>query len=133
MRNFGNAHTPYKNYGPPRHFRFSQKGDFETIPLYTAPSYGSQFMPAPRNVPVLSTPPERSASDKAKGALAIGGIGLAIVGALTIMPLVVWPFVIKSFRPDLPYGRRVGIGLGISIGLAAVGGVARAAFGEKES
>ena len=152
MRNFGNAHTPYKNYGPPKHFRFHQKGDFETIPLYTAPSYGSQgyqledgswFIPGKtpptrgpaysRSSVALPPPPEQSASDKAKGALAIGGIGLAIVGALTIMPLVVWPFVIKSFRPDLPYGRRVGIGLGISIGLAAVGGVARAAFGQKES
>ena len=48
-------------------------------------------------------------------------------------PLVVYPFIIKGFKPELSYGRRVGIGLGISIGLAAVTSVARAALSKKES
>ena len=135
MRNFGQTteFAPYKNYGPPGHFRFAQKGDFESIPLYTAPSYGQ----SPTFIPTGPQLPERSAGDKAKSAatmLALGAGGtVLVVGLLTFMPLVVWPFVIKSFRPDIPYKRRVGIGMGISIGLAAVTAVARTAFGQKES
>ena len=117
MRNFGQtpAKPPYKNYGPPKHFRFIQKGDFETLPVHRAPHYGQL------------QPPDGGLS---KGqALAIGAGGaVLVVGLLTFMPLVVWPFIIKGFRPDLSYGRRVGIGLGISIGLAAVTGVAKAAL-----
>lgn len=109
MRNFGQAP---KNYGPPDHFRFQRMGDAEVLPLYTAPSYG-QLSPE---------------------ALAVGTGGTAlVVGLLTFMPLVVWPFIIKGFKPELSYGRRVGIGLGISIGLAAVTSVARAALSKKES
>jgi hypothetical protein len=102
MRNFG---QPYKNYGPPRHFRFVTKGDSEFIPMYTAPSYGVADKD-PKNLKDLAAP-----------AAAVGivlGVGLLNTFALT-------PFIIKSFRPDIPYGRRVGIGLGIS----ALAGIAR--------
>tara|TARA_Y100001938_G_C7988104_1_gene377974 strand:+ start:277 stop:648 length:372 start_codon:yes stop_codon:yes gene_type:complete len=123
MRNFGHlkakksgkAKAPYKNYGPPDHFRFGLKGDYERIPFYRSPHYG-----------------QLTSTDATKIAT-IGGAGLLIAGALLFMPLAVWPFIIKGFRPDLSYGRRVGIGLGISIGLAAVTGVARAALSKKES
>lgn len=97
MRNFGKAP---KNYGPPDHFRFRRMGDAEILPLYTAPSYGQ----APESL--------ISASQ--------AGVGLAVVaGFLVLGPLVVWPFIIKGFKPELSYGRRVGIGLGISLGLSA--------------
>ena len=117
MRNFGQitAKAPYKNYGPPDNFQFGLKGDSERIPFYRSPHYG-----------------QLSSTDATKIAT-IGGAGLLIAGALLFMPLAVWPFIIKGFRPDLSYGRRVGIGLGISIGLAAVTGVARAALAKKES
>jgi len=111
VRNFGKAP---KNYGPPDHFRFQRMGDAEILPLYTAPSYGQ----APESL--------ISAGQ--------AGVGLAVVaGFLVLGPLVVYPFIIKGFKPELSYGRRVGIGLGISIGLAAVTSVARAALSKKES
>jgi len=124
-RNFGQitAKAPYKNYGPPDHFRFVRMGDYENLPFYRAPDYGQ-----PNST--------RQVLDGSKvedyGTLGPAAIGL-LIGALVFMPLVGWPFIIKSFKPDLSYGRRVGIGLGISIGLAAVRTVAKAALGEKES
>ncbi len=130
MRNFGQltAKPPYKNYGPPKHFRFIRRGDGERLPFYRSPHYGQ-------------TKPERMILDGSKvdeyeadispgSAVAVGGL---LIGALLFMPLAVWPFIIKGFKPELSYGRRVGIGLGISIGLAAVTGVARAALSKKES
>jgi hypothetical protein len=135
MRNFGHpkakksgkAKAPYKNYGPPDHFRFGLKGDYERIPFYRSPHYGQSPTPIP--VGGWGPPPEPSGAAKIA---TIGGAGLLIAGALLFMPLAVWPFIIKGFKPELSYGRRVGIGLGISIGLAAVTGVARAALSKKE-
>ena len=123
MRNFGQVPeriAPYKNYGPPKHFRFIRRGDFETLPFYRAPHYG------------LLTPPTPRKSEVTKGqAVALGAGGIALIlGALVFMPLVGWPFIIKSFKPELSYGRRVGIGLGISIGLAAVRTVAKSVAGK---
>lgn len=43
--------------------------------------------------------------------------GALLVGALLIGPLAFWPFVIKGFKPDLPYGQRVAIGLGLQMGI----------------
>ena len=116
MRNFGQTTelAPYKNYGPPDHFRFMRMGSFERVPVYRAPAYGSTDI---SNAQAL--------------ALGAGGIAL-IAGVMLFMPLVVWPFIIKGFKPELSYGRRVGIGLGISIGLAAVTGVAKAALDKKD-
>lgn len=118
MRNFGQVPekiAPYKNYGPPKHFRFIRRGDFETLPFYRAPHYGAS--------------PEGEMTKGQAVALGAGGIAL-ILGALVFMPLVGWPFIIKSFKPELSYGRRVGIGLGISIGLAAVRTVAKSVAGK---
>lgn len=116
MRNFGQTTglAPYKNYGPPDHFRFARMGSFERVPVYRAPAYGR--------------------TDISKGqALALGAGGIALIaGVLLFMPLVGWPFIIKGFKPELSYGRRVGIGLGISIGLAAVTSVAKAALAKKD-
>jgi len=41
------------------------------------------------------------------------GVG-AILGASALVTFGVNPLIIKAFKPDFSYGRRVGIGLGIS-------------------
>ena len=116
MRNFGQTHAkpPYKNYGPPKHFRFIRRGDGERLPFYRAPSYGQ-------------ISPEGQAEPRSD--YYVAGVAL---GAFVLGPLLLWPFVIKGFKPDLSYGRRVAIGIGISMGLGAVTGLAKA-LSKKES
>lgn len=115
LRNFGQTHAkpPYKNYGPPEHFRFIRRGDGERLPFYRAPHYG--------------VAPEEQAAPRSGYYMA----GIAL-GAFVLGPLLLWPFVIKGFKPELSYGRRVAIGIGISMGLGAVTGLAKA-LSKKES
>lgn len=53
------------------------------------------------------------------------GVGLIILGFLVVGPLVVYPWVIKAFKPEWSYGRRVAAGLGGSIVLGAVSQIGR--------
>lgn len=48
------------------------------------------------------------------------GAKAAAFGLLLLGPLVVTPWVVKAFKPEWSYGRRVGVGLGISMALGAV-------------
>jgi hypothetical protein len=49
-------------------------------------------------------------------AMAAGAAGL--VAILALPAFVVTPWIVKQFRPDFSYGRRVGIGMGIAAGAA---------------
>lgn len=59
---------------------------------------------------------------------AVAGGAALLVGLLAVGPFVVWPFIIKGFKPEMPYWRRVGVGMGISAGLATARFIAAAAL-----
>jgi hypothetical protein len=82
-------------------------------------SFGESRLPAPRSG---DSPPQ---SGVGGGAWALGAAGL--VGLAVVPTLVIYPFVIKAFKPELSYWRRVGIGMGITFALGAVTGLVRAA------
>lgn len=67
------------------------------------------------------SPPQSGVSG---GAWALGAAGLV---ALAVVPtFVVYPLVIKAFKPDLSYWRRVGISMGITFAIGAVTGIVKA-------
>lgn len=66
---------------------------------------------------------------KLGGALAVGGT--ALVAILLVMPFVVWPWAIKQFYPKWSYSKRVATGFGISFGVGALTGLARALGGRR--
>ena len=56
------------------------------------------------------------------------GLGLPLLAAAAIVPTFgIYPLVIKAFKPELSYWRRVGIGMGITFALGAVTGIVKAA------
>lgn len=55
------------------------------------------------------------------------GAGFAVFGALLLLvPLVIVPLLIKPFAPKWGYGKRVALGLLVSLSLAAFRGIAKA-------
>ena len=55
------------------------------------------------------------------------GLVLPLLAAAAIVPTFgIYPLVIKAFKPELSYWRRVGIGMGITFALGAVTGLVRA-------
>ena len=109
---------------------FGRKGDAELVPMYPALNYGSSVgLPPSLKIAHDNAMRERAQAKKiadiSPQAAAVGlGVILA-VGALNTF--VVAPLIIKAFKPDFSYGRRVGISLGISAGVAMVRGLIRAA------
>ena len=106
---------------------FGQKGDAELVPMYPASSYGTSYvdfsylakMNKASNFQNVSQP-------KVSPQVAAVGLGAILaVGALNTF--VVAPLIIKAFKPDFSYGRRVGISLGLSAGAAIVRGLILAA------
>lgn len=75
------------------------------------------------------TPPVSALQNSALGAVGLGGVVLLGVGLLAIGPFVVMPAIIKAFKPEWPYGRRVAAGFGVSLGIGALTGIARALGG----
>lgn len=55
-------------------------------------------------------------------AVAVGGMMLAL---FAIGPLVIMPFIIKGFKPKWSYGRRVAVGMGVSMAIGAATQIAR--------
>jgi hypothetical protein len=109
---------------------FGRKGDAELVPMYPALNYGS-------SVADWFQSPQAAAMNKASNfqnvsqpkvspqAAAVGLGAILAVGALNTF--VVAPLIIKAFKPDFSYGRRVGISLGLSAGVAIVRGLILAA------
>lgn len=55
------------------------------------------------------------------------GLGAASLLAAALIPtFVVYPLVIKAFKPELSYWRRVGIGTGITMAAGLVTGIVKA-------
>jgi hypothetical protein len=62
--------------------------------------------------------------DLSTGALAGGFVAFGAL--LLLMPFVIVPLLIKPFAPKWGYGKRVALGLLVSLSLAALRGVAKA-------
>ena len=59
------------------------------------------------------------------------GVGLVGMAALLIVPpFVIGPFIVKAFKPEWSYGRRLGTSLGVSFAVGAVTGLAGALSGK---
>ena len=69
---------------------------------------------------------------KENSALAVGAVAVPIIGLLLVMPLAVVPWVVKQFKPEWSYGKRVATGFVVSFGLGAVTKIAKAASGGDE-
>jgi hypothetical protein len=69
---------------------------------------------------------------KKNSGLALAAIGLPVLGLFLVMPLAVVPWVVKQFKPEWSYGKRVATGFVVSFGLGAVTKIAKAASGEDE-
>lgn len=55
-------------------------------------------------------------------------VGVAVLaGALILPTFVIVPWVVKAFKPEWGYGRRLAAGVGFSMVMSALAGVARAA------
>ena len=65
----------------------------------------------------------------ASGGLSNAGLagGFAVFGALLLlMPFVIVPLLIKPFAPKWSYGKRVALGLLVSLSIGAIRGIVRA-------
>lgn len=67
------------------------------------------------------------------GALGAGtGAVVAVAGVIAFFPFVVVPLIIKPFKPEWSYGKRVAAGFAFSLGVSALSQVGKA-FSGKES
>lgn len=67
------------------------------------------------------------------GALGIGlGVG-AVVALLAVPTFVVGPFVMKAFKPEWPYKRRLAASMAVGIGVGAITQLVKAARGTSET
>lgn len=65
--------------------------------------------------------------------LAVAGVGLAALAALVVVPtFVVGPWIVKAFKPEWSYGRRLGASLAFGIVSGTVVSIARGLGGVKE-
>ena len=64
--------------------------------------------------------------------VALAAVALPIVGLLLVIPLGVAPWVIKQFKPEWSYGKRVATGFVVSFGIGAVKQIAKAASGKDD-
>ncbi len=81
-------------------------------------SFGESRLPVPQSG---DSPPQSGVSG---GARALGAAGLIALAA--VPTFVVYPLVIKAFKPDLSYWRRVGIGMGITLAVGMASRLLRA-------
>lgn len=110
---------------------FGQKGDAELVPMYPALNYGSmpgfQFTQDSQAAILNKASNFQNVSQpKVSPQAAAIGVGSILVVSAGIT-FGVAPFIVKAFKPDFSYGRRVGIGLGISAVTSIVLSLIRAA------
>jgi hypothetical protein len=74
----------------------------------------------------------RSYGSAAGAAGAIGGIGL-VIGLLALPTFVVGPWIIKSFKPEWSYGRRLGASFAVSFLAGTLVKIAKGLGGVSES
>lgn len=77
-------------------------------------------------------PSEYSAPPAYDGAVQTLGVGLgvgAIVAIIALPTFVVGPFIVKAFKPEWSYGRRLAASMAVGLGIGAVRGIVEAARG----
>lgn len=95
------------------------------IPLVEMPNIEDQ----PHiNLPTLPNP----TGGEEKPSMGLGPVLLVGGGLFALNSLLIMPWVVKAFKPDWSYRRRVAAGVGVSMGIGAVTGVARALSSRKE-
>jgi hypothetical protein len=58
------------------------------------------------------------------------GLGIAgVAGLILVGPFMITPWIVKQFKPEWPYGKRVATGFVVSFGLGALTTIAKAASG----
>lgn len=83
----------------------------------------------PRFLHPVPVKPSYGAMDGAKAMLAAGGIGLTI-GLIAVPTLVVGPWMVKAFKPEWSYGRRLAASFAFSTVVGALIRIARATTAE---
>lgn len=79
-----------------------------------------------------SAAPSNTYSDAA-GVLGVGlGVG-AIAAIIAVPTFVVGPFVVKAFKPEWSYGRRLAASMAFGVGVGAIRGIVAAASGKKNA
>ncbi len=74
--------------------------------------------------------PTDEEKDEGKKKLLQSGGGLAVLAGLLILgPFMITPWIVKQFKPEWSYGKRVATGFVVSFGVGALTGIARAASG----
>ena len=60
-------------------------------------------------------------------------VPVAVLGGLLLVgPFVVTPWIVKQFKPEWSYGKRVATGFVVSFGVGAVTNIAKALGGDRE-
>ena len=79
--------------------------------------------------------PARTNASSADAAAGIGGtaLGLGILAGIIILPgFVITPWVVKQFKPEWSYGKRLATGMVVSFGATTLVSLARAASGSEK-
>jgi hypothetical protein len=88
-------------------------------------SYGTTVLPEP---PMIAPKADDKKDDKGMGWLLALGVP-AVLGIVVLPTFVVGPYIVKAFKPEWSYGRRLGASLGVSFAVGALARIARAASG----
>ena len=99
-----------------------QPSQYSTLGQSTLPDgfvYDSDGFVVPISAPASET-------GLALGGVGVGlGLGLGLVGLILVGPLVITPWIVKAFKPEWSYGRRVAAGFGVSAVLGAISQIGR--------
>ena len=79
---------------------------------------------------IQSSPVAEEEKEKPPISGAALGLGIAgVAGLILVGPFVITPWIVKQFKPEWPYGKRVATGFVVSFGIGALTTIARVASG----